>query len=178
MVAFNLTKQLVKDKYVLNERIGKLSIYKSNPNIIFPFGKSVERKISYLTKGIEYFEKELEKKKSGHNILTLLMEKKKEVRIIQNKGSKELYFSNEMNTLFHELIDAMLYDCIINNPDNWYIFEKPEDFDLNIQIKTNFSDDPAFFESFQKIRSFTLKNREIIPNLNNYYSKMSLFTFT
>ncbi len=107
-------------------------------------------------------------------LLPFLIIKNYEVEIDQELNTKPFYLSNKMGRKFYQLIDSIIYDCFINNPDLWYCFENPEDLSFTIKIEFNEFHDPNLFEYFKRLREFELEEKYLNDNYTNPLSSWIL----
>ena len=105
-------------------------------------------------------------------LLPLLLRQNYKIGIGMTPNTKKFFFSKHYAHIFNILIESLIYDCFVNNPDLWYCFEKPENMDFEIRIETNFSKDPQIFKSFKYMRDLTLKDKYLNDNQHNKLSKI------
>lgn len=151
--------KLKKEGRILQDK--KTKTYSINPN----YSKLLEGSEEQLRL---MFEKEWDKIQELtninllENVLWQMVHDK--TKISYNFGEElkdKVFFSNEIQTLIGRLINSLLRECIIMNPELWHIMNKPEHFNFTFNIECNLQEDPNIFSFIQLVKKKCIKNKEV-----------------
>ena len=136
-------KKLKKYGYLVQDEETKK--YSPYGNIEFPEGNIIEQieKIKIGEKILNGLWNQL--KVSGHNKIGFNYR-------FDNEIHDKFVFSDSIRKEVFNLLFDLIFECVILNPDNFILINKPEHLNFQINFKSKLGTDPEIFEIIKKIR--------------------------